>query len=285
VADAAKADQREKQRKLDAARANVKDAEAALDTDKMLVKGECKTGVGKECKALARGGKETLQTAIELRTKLANAEEPPEDKTAERLSALTGGYLSKEQIETFQPMLVPVAVSFLAGLLITLALEVEMPGHKPAPKPERTGWRWLAWGRKAAVPSPVVAPTVIDSEPQPVQKPTPPRVPERPRPRLAAATRQPIGAVLDFLHDAVEIVDDAPKIEMSDAYIGYAAWCRTKSLRPMEAGEFFNDMADHCAEFGIPIWEEAGCVYLGNVRLAPEPETEAAIDRRATPAA
>jgi hypothetical protein len=53
----------------------------------------------------------------------------------------------------------------------------------------------------------------------------------------------------------------------------------------MEAGEFFNDMADHCAEFGIPIWEEAGCVYLGNVRLAPEPETEAAIDRRATPAA
>lgn len=274
IADAAKAEALAAKRKLEAAKANVKDAEAALESDKQLVKGECKTGVGKECKKLAGASRETLTTTLELRKAYADTKEPPEDRTAERLSALTGGYISKERIETFQPMLVPVSVSFLAGLLITLALEVEMPGssHKHAPSPKRPGWGWPAWRRRAEPPLPVVEPAVIDVEPQrvpePAQKPAPPRVPERSRPRLAAATRQPVGAVLDFLHDAVEIVDGSTRTEMSDAYIGYAAWCRAKSLRPMEAGEFFNEMADHCGQFGIPIQEEAGCVYLGNVRLA-----------------
>jgi hypothetical protein len=35
----------------------------------------------------------------------------------------------------------------------------------------------------------------------------------------------------------------------------------------MGPADFFNEMADLSAQFGIPIQEEAGCVYLGNVRL------------------
>jgi hypothetical protein len=156
IADAAKAEQREAKRKLEAAKANVADAEAALADDKKLKTAECKTGVGNECKKLAGSGRQTLATTLDLRKQYANTKEPPEDRTAERLSALAGGYISRQQIEMFQPMLVPVSVSFLAGLLITLAPEVDMPGaQRPAPKPEHAGWRWPAWRRKAEPPSPV----------------------------------------------------------------------------------------------------------------------------------
>jgi hypothetical protein len=116
-------------------------------------------------------------------------------------------------------------------------------------------------------------PAVVEVDPQRVpeaaQEHAPPRLPKRPRPKLAAVTRQPIGSALDFLHDAVEIMDVATKVEMSDAYIGYIAWCRAKSLWPMEADEFFNEVSDLCLQFGIPIREDEGGVYLVNVRLGP----------------
>jgi hypothetical protein len=125
---------------------------------------------------------------------------------------------------------------------------------------------------KAAVSAPVaqVAP-IIDITPRhevPVPA-VPTRVPVRPRPKLASTTKQPLGSVLDFLHEAVEIVVRATRLEMSDAYIGYVAWSKAKSLRPMSPGEFFNEMADLCGQFGIPIQEEAGCVHLVNVRIVP----------------
>ena len=111
-------------------------------------------------------------------------------------------------------------------------------------------------------------PEIIDITPEPAPA-TPARVPVRPRRKLAASTRQPIGSVLDFLHEAVEIVEGATRIDMSDVCIGYVAWCKVKSLRPMRPGEFFNEMSDLCAQFGIPIQEEDGSVYLVNVRLVP----------------
>jgi hypothetical protein len=37
----------------------------------------------------------------------------------------------------------------------------------------------------------------------------------------------------------------------------------------MSPGEFFNEMTELCAQAGIPVEEEAGCVYLANVQLVP----------------
>ena len=246
---------------------------SALADDKSLKKAECKTGVGKECKKVARAGRETLATTLELRKQYADTKEPPEDRTAERLSALTGGYLSKERIETFQPMLVPVSVSFLAGLLITLALEVEMPGaHKRAPTPERTRWRWPAWRRKAEAPSPVVAPAVIDVEPQRAPEPAPEayaapacqsdRGRGLPPPRASPSGLCSTSCTRPWRSWTARRGSRCPTPTSATPH-----GARAKSLRPMEADEFFNEMADHCAQFGIPIQEEAGCVYLGNVRL------------------
>ena len=138
--DTAKATTKEQKRKLDLATANVKTAEDALSTDKMLVTGECKTGVGRECKRLAGDTKGTLETTIKLRDVAAEVKEPTEDKTPERLSTLTLGLLNKQQVETIQPLLMPVTLSFVAGLLITLGLDHDMP--MPVPK-ERKSWRWI----------------------------------------------------------------------------------------------------------------------------------------------
>ena len=271
--DLAKAQAREAKRKLETAKANVNDAEGALSTNKMLVEGECRSGVGKQCKGLARDSKGTLETTIQLRTKLGEVKEVVEDNTDKRLSALTLGIVSPDQAETIRPLLMPVTLSFVAGLLITLAFDHDLP--TPAPKGGK-GWRSRRekpdMATAPAYPANVSPkPEIIDMTPEPAPT-VPARVPVRPRPKLASTTRQPIGSALDFLHEAVEIVEGSTRIEMSDACIGYAAWCKAKSLRPMSPGEFFNEMSDLCAQFGIPIQEEAGSVYLLNVRLVAAKE-------------
>jgi hypothetical protein len=273
--DTAKAKQAQEKRQLELATANVKTAEDALSTDKMLVAGECKTGVGKECKGLARESKGTLDTTIRLREKAGGVKEPVEDGTPKRLSLLTGGILSAQQVETIQPLLMPVTLSFVAGLLITLALDHDLP--MPAPKdrkPWRVNWQWR-W-RKPDLASKSTYPTnvspkaeIIDISPEP--EPVRPRVPERPRPKLAVATRQPIGAVLDFLHDGLEITVD-PRTEMAEAFIGYTAWCKARSLRPMGVVEFVDEMEALCKQFGIRITAEGDRHYLVGVQLAASKE-------------
>jgi hypothetical protein len=94
-----------------------------------------------------------------------------------------------------------------------------------------------------------------------------PRLPERPRPKLAATTRRPIGAVLDFLHDGLDITT-GPRTEMADAYMGYATRCKVKGLRPLSVARFVDEMEALCKRFGIRIVAEDGSNYLMDVRLS-----------------
>ena len=195
------------------------------------------------------GSKDTLEATIKLRTKLGETDEPTEDNTAKRLSALTGGYLSKETIETFQPMLVPVSVSFLAGLLITVALEADMPG-KPR---EPLRWRWPTWLRRkpdvatepTRPPNVSPEPEMIEISPEPVAVVRLPAAPvlARPRLKLAISNKQPVGAIVDFLAEGVDIVEGA-RTEMTDAYLGYEAWCRNNERRAMLVAEFVDEMEE-----------------------------------------
>lgn len=94
-----------------------------------------------------------------------------------------------------------------------------------------------------------------------------PRVPDRPRPKLAASTREPIGAALDFLHDGLEITA-GPRTEMADAFIRYTAWCKAQSLRPLDVAEFVEEIERLCKQFGIRIAAEGDHHYLIDVQLA-----------------
>jgi hypothetical protein len=88
-------------------------------------------------------------------------------------------------------------------------------------------------------------------------------VPDRPRPKLAVTTRQPIGAVLDFLNDCLEIVA-GQRTEMADAFIEYVAWCKTKSLHPMELAEFLVELEGLCPQCRI----QGDRDYLVDVQFA-----------------
>jgi hypothetical protein len=94
----------------------------------------------------------------------------------------------------------------------------------------------------------------------------PPRVPERLRPKLASTTRQPVGALLEFLNGGVDIVDRG-RTEMTDAYLSYSTWCKSQGLRPMEVEDFFFGMQKLCRKFGIRIQEQGDGHYLLNVQL------------------
>jgi hypothetical protein len=280
--DVAEASRRETARKLDAAKANVAAAEHALSTDQKLTATECKTGVGKECRGLATASRNSLQTTIELRTKLGGAKEPVKDSTPASISSMTGGRLSEQQVQTIQPLLVPISVSFLAGYLITVGIEeIEQAFGPPRENGDwrrwaRRLWQWLrrlrpwAHRRKPAQPQKEATPPQMppSSRMEEPEIPSASRVPDRPRPKLAVSTRLPIGAVLDFLHDGLEITA-GPRTEMADTYIGYTAWCKAMSLRPMDVAAFVEEMEALCNRFGIRIVVEGDCHHLVDVQIAP----------------
>jgi hypothetical protein len=120
----------------------------------------------------------------------------------------------------------------------------------------------------ANVDSPVVSASATGVE---ISTPPPlhiePRVPDRPRPKLAASTRQPIGAVLDFLHNGVEIV--AGSAEMADAFIGFADWCKARSSRPLSVAKFVEEIERLRNQFTLSIVVEGDDRYLIDVQLAP----------------
>jgi hypothetical protein len=114
-------------------------------------------------------------------------------------------------------------------------------------------------------------PKVINVSPEPQALPAPeirPQLPGRPRPKLAASTGQPIGAVLDYLHDCIKIVA-GKRTDMADAFVGYSAWCKAKALRPMGLAEFVEEMEGLCPQCGIHIAMEGDCDCLVDVQLAP----------------
>lgn len=88
---------------------------------------------------------------------------------------------------------------------------------------------------------------------------------QRPKPTLAVTNRKPIGAVLDFLLDGVQIVN-GPPTPMVDAYITYSAWCRTSERRPLDVAEFLEAMESACEQSGMRI-ETRGDKLFMNVCL------------------
>lgn len=215
--DAAKAAIKEQKRKLDLAAANVKTAEQALATDNDLVKGECKTGVGKECKRLAGDTKGRVDTTIKLREKAAEVKEAVEDNTDRRLSALTLGVLNPEQVETIRPLLMPVTLSFVAGLLITLGLDME---HPSAPRhPERQPRRW-PWSRREEE----------EIEPQTTSSPEP-----APEPSQVIDAEIAEGDPGTFLATSLK---PGESVREDDVCLAYEVWCAAHGCTPIPRAKF-----------------------------------------------
>jgi hypothetical protein len=150
-------------------------------------------------------------------------------------------------------------VAVVVELIIMMALIAwEVLGHdKPAPTKEEP---------PLEVITPVVEPVAA---PAAAAEPAPRKLPAPARPKLAVSNKRPVGAVLDFLHDGVEITA-GPRTEMSAAFIGYAGWCKATGHRAMDVAEFVHAIEKACRQFGIRVKDEGELVYLMDMRLAQQ---------------
>jgi hypothetical protein len=274
VKDNAEASRKEASRKLDSAKANVASAETALASDQQLTAGECKTGVGRECKKLAAAGKDTLQTTIDLRTKLADTKEPVEDSTPGTISALTGGRVSVEQVRTFQPMLVPAAVSFLAGLLITIGIaEMEQALAAPGQHQRVDQWVQRLWQRaRRRMPPGAGTPP---PHPRRRRRPKwPPRRSRRPMVRLqSGAPSRPCPRTLPWMvgRFMIACLARAPKRERVDGeaiYPRYRRYCEEQGFEALGTKTFAVQFVMRCKRQGIDIRRDGTKIYCVGVRLA-----------------
>ena len=163
---------------------------------------------------------------------------------------MTGGLVSEDQMVTFQPLMVPIAVSFLAGLLITLGLE-EMP-HPRIPR-ERKPWRW-SWSKRKG-------PTRAELEPEPEQIAEPPP----PAPLQVASDIDLKVFTLACLLRAIG--DETPGTAV---YLRFQRWCseQTPPLAAPDPWTFARQFKAVCDRAGIRMRKEGNKVVCVNVRLA-----------------
>jgi len=229
----------------------------------------------------ARLRKQLADARAEL-ARLAKQDTQEQDSLAVRVEAFTAGLIGQEQFRLYQPLFVPILASLFSALFLTLGVRcdfhVREPTDKKTPEPESAS---------PSKPEPAIEPTfaiehqpvqaVQISESETVQEPAPEpvrvTVPARPRPKLAASNRQPIGSLLDFLHDGVEF-ESGLKIEMAEAYIGYSEWCRAHSLRPMDIAGFVDELETLCKRFGIRTRTEDDHHYLLDMQLKRMPAAD-----------
>jgi hypothetical protein len=136
---------------------------------------------------------------------------------------------------------------------------------QPQPKEGRVLDRLFS-RRRQPEPEPIDVTPVNTIVLQPEPAPEPPRVPERPRPRLAISQRKPVGAVLDWLAQGISIAN-AVRTGMAEAVVAYQAWCSANNLQPLTVAEFFAEMKATCPRFRIRIVEDGGKHWLQNVQL------------------
>ena len=151
--------------------------------------------------------------------------------------------------------------------------EGEAIGHPVTHKPDTRALQQLAPpldARAIAVEAVTVeaAPDAGPAAPEPAEAAR--RLTQRPRPRLAASTKQPVGAPLDFLHSGLDIMDNA-RTEMTDLFFGYVGWCKGAGLRAMSPGPFAVELERICREVGIRVEQEGAMVFVYCVQVRTEP--------------
>ena len=203
---------------------------------------------------MAGDTKGTLGTTIQLRKDAAEVKEAVEDNTDKRLSALTLGLLSPQQVETIRPLLMPVTLSFVAGLLITLALDHDLPMATPK---ERKPWRW-SWSKRKE-------PASTEPEPEESGAPSTPQLIEVPAPLRVASDTNLKHFMLACLLRAIG--DETPGTAI---YLRFQRWCseQTPPLAAPDAWTFARQFKAVCDRAGIRMRKDGTQVLCLDVRLA-----------------
>ena len=155
--------------------------------------------------------------------------------------------------------------------LVAFMIGIEVMGHLRLSKQEAIAVTEAETPMATAAPTaaPEHAPAPAAPPPEPTPTPvakTKPRAPERPRPKLAAATAKPIELLLDWLLECCEF-ETGPRTEIYDGYVNHAAWCQRRGLRAMSPEAFVEDLNRVCSEHGSERWLCLDGDHMVGVRL------------------
>jgi hypothetical protein len=235
------------------------EAAAQLATDEAAAADECKTGRGPRCAGLEDRATASRARLSEARDAIAAIGPAPVDSQARRIAAILP--LTEQQVELYQPIILPVTVSLLGILFLSAAFA---PGRRretfnvtPAPKPRPT-------------PNATAAPT--KSVPLPIPAALPPPGPSsvvelasrKPR---GAKTEKPEGRVGSFLRESL-VVAVGDKVGWPKLYAAYRDWCQRFGFTPVSAGRFGEVLVEICDKAGIVIEDDGQLVYCLDRKLA-----------------
>jgi hypothetical protein len=111
--------------KLALAREAVADAKAVADTDEAAAKAECSSGRKTKCLGLEERADQSRRRLEAARGAVAQAGVVPKDPMASRIAAVLP--INEEAIRIYQPLVLPLSISALGLLLITVG------AHQPKP--------------------------------------------------------------------------------------------------------------------------------------------------------
>jgi hypothetical protein len=226
-----------------------KEATKSWEDARDAAKTECATGRGRKCTDAETKRDAAWAAVVQARTELSKTPETAPDSGARRVVAFLP-FLTEAQVRLYQPKLIPVGISMLASVFLTIGMLLHTP---PMPRP------WQRWRR------PPSAPAMIDIEPEP-NVPTfrPPK-----RPKLVTSSPEGAGSIPKILHEILEPAGGSRRIEIKDCHDGYAARCRAEGKRAVPPLQFIDTVKEFCRRAGIKTKTEGDRFYLVGVQLAP----------------
>jgi hypothetical protein len=236
------------------------EAAAQLATDEAAAADECKTGRGPRCTGLEDRAAASRARLSEARDAIAAIGPAPIDSQARRIAAILP--LTEQQVELYQPIILPVTVSLLGILFLSAAFA---PGRRkgidvtPEPKPRPSPTAKAASTVSAHRPIPV---------PAALPRPAPSSVVElAPRKPHGAKAKKPEGRVGSFLRESL-LVAVGDKVGWPKLYAAYRDWCQRLGFTPVTAGRFGEVLVEICDKAGIVIEDDGQLVYCVDRKLA-----------------
>ena len=214
------------------------EAEAQLPIDKSAVKRNCDVW-GPICDKAKADQRATEKKLADARAVLMKAGVEVDDSMAKRLVAYLP-FLNKEQVQLYQPMLLPLGLAIVGSLLIAI-------GARRSQNPVAR----LDTAAEQTTPENATLTAVP---------------PATPRPKLVASnTAQPIGSVTAILTDVLEPAK-GQRVELGDVYAVYATECRVRSVRALSPEDFVKPFERFCRGAGLRNKTVGQLVYVLDVR-------------------
>jgi len=254
------------------------EATATLTTATEAASTECNSGPpekrrGAKCLE-AESKRDAAQRRVDAaRAALLTAPVKETDPLAERIAAYTGDRITEEQVRLYRPLFLPLVLSILAGVFLSLGAHMDMPpaaggtsapnGLRKLPLP-----RW--WLRRG---------TARPALPVRGDVPAGPAAPDREAPATGpagvtySAPPQPIvvdqpkaGNVPDIMADLLKPAKGR-RVEIGSVFKAYAARCDASGVRGLVPAEFIGPAQRFCGECGIRTRISGERIYLLDVRL------------------